>query len=112
MLKVMELERKLEFNVLAFGEAGLARRTNTFDDPKFTNVMAMQIKAVVTGDEFATAELARLNAQVDPYFRHKELTIEADKVVKTPEEKFAELNRKNSLFTKTIEVGRYFKLLT
>ena len=73
MLKVMRLERELGFNVKAAaveGEAGAgkARQTAGFDDPKFVNVFTLTLNSWFRQDEKSRAELARLNAQVDPYF--------------------------------------------
>ena len=109
MLGAMQIEREQDFHVQMRGEFGQARRTRTFDDPKFTNVLSMQFKSTFRGDEEATAKLERLNSQVEIYFKYQDLTQKSDLQFKTDEEKLTEMNRVVSLFGKTALVGRHFK---
>ena len=73
----MKMERELGFSVKAAADegegAGKARRTSSFEDPKLPEVVRLTVNSYVRSDEKSKAELDRLNAQVDPYFRHSDL---------------------------------------
>ena len=113
LLKVMKLERELGFNVkaAATGGEGKARRTTTFDDPKFSDVVGLTLNSWFRRDEKSRAELDRLNAQVDPYLKHHHMSSQADMQLRTLEECRAEMNHRPSLFTKvTMTVSHLSKL--